>query len=165
MKESKHLPIFGVGPLYVITIFIITGLFLTLNYLNLLDSGIFKVLKIPFIILAVLLILIGIIMWILAVFKVKIDKQILENKLATNGIYGLSRNPIYAAFLIINSGILLITYNLYLLILPFFYYLFLTVLLIHTEEKWCLDKFGAEYISYMKKVNRIIPLPKIKKIR
>ena len=163
MKNNKHLPIFGVGPFYVITIFIITIIFLTLNYLDLISSGRFIALKIPFIIIGVILIILGIIMWTIAVFKDKIDKSILNNSLCKTGVYSLSRNPIYSAFLIINTGILLFTYNLYLLVLPFVYYFFLTILIIHTEEKWCINEFKNEYLSYMKKVNRIIPLPRRKK--
>jgi protein-S-isoprenylcysteine O-methyltransferase Ste14 len=35
----------------------------------------------------------------------------------------------------------------------------MTVILIHTEEKWLTDLYGAEYEEYRKRVNRLIPRP------
>jgi hypothetical protein len=46
---------------------------------------------------------------------------------------------------------------LYLLLLPFLFWAFLTVLMQCTEEKWLKEKFGEEYTEYAKKVNRVIP--------
>lgn len=50
--------------------------------------------------------------------------------------------------------------NLYLLILPFLYWILLTVFMINTEEKWLLKVYGEEYKNYCKKVNRCIPIKK-----
>lgn len=47
--------------------------------------------------------------------------------------------------------------NYILLVLPFFFWIFLTVLMKNTEEKWLREKFGKEYIDYCKDVNRVIP--------
>ena len=78
----------------------------------------------------------------------------------TTGIYSYTRNPIYSAFTILSLGLILIANNYFLLILPVLYYLFLTVLMILTEEKWLKEVFGSEYEEYKKKVNRIIPIKK-----
>ena len=134
-KEKKgKLPVFGVGPIYVIVCFLI-GMTL----------------------LGILFILGGLGLWIKAVLLQKIGEEIKRGKLITDGVYSLVRNPIYSAFLFVFTGILCLFYNLYLLLLPFLFWLFLTVLMQCTEEKWLKEKFGEEYTEYAKKVNRVIP--------
>ncbi len=77
--------------------------------------------------------------------------------LAPSGVYALVRNPIYSAFLSVCTGTLMIYGNLWLLILPVLYWLFLTVLMKCTEEKWVKNLYGAEYDEYCRRVNRCIP--------
>mgnify|MGYP001643271893 CR=1 FL=1 len=108
-------------------------------------------------IIGILCIFIGIGLWISAVVNSRISKNIKELKLVTTGVFAIVRNPIYSAFLFLFTGILLFTRNLYLLIFPIIFWIYLTYLLKETEEKWLKDKFKEEYQKYMKKVNRIIP--------
>lgn len=107
--------------------------------------------------IGIVLILVGIILWIKSVIFQKISEEIKSGHLVTCGIYSIVRNPIYSAFTFIFTGILLIASNLYLLIIPFIFWLYLTILLKFTEEKWLKEKFGEEYILYCKRVNRVIP--------
>ena len=72
-------------------------------------------------------------------------------------MYALVRNPIYSAFLFFCTGALTIYGNLWLLTLPVLYWLFLTLLMKRTEEKWLKNLYGAEYEEYCRKVNRCIP--------
>ncbi len=155
MKENKHLSVLGVGPLYVISILILTIIALILNQLNVVYK--IKVLNKFLIILAIISILIAISLWVSAVLFSKVKTKIKENTLVTTGVYSVVRNPIYSAFLFLFTGILLFTRNLYLLIFPIIFWIYLTYLLKETEEKWLKDKFKEEYQKYMKKVNRIIP--------
>lgn len=155
MKENKHLSVLGVGPLYVISILILTIIALILNQLNVVYK--IKVLNKFLIILAIISILIAISLWVSAVLFSKVKTKIKENTLVTTGVYSIVRNPIYSAFLFLFTGILLFTRNLYLLIFPVIFWIYLTYLLKETEEKWLKDKFKEEYQKYMKKVNRIIP--------
>lgn len=155
MKENKHLSVLGVGPLYVISILILTIIALILNQLNVVYK--IKVLNKFLIILAIISILIAISLWVSAVLFSKVKTKIKENILVTTGVYSIVRNPIYSAFLFLFTGILLFTRNLYLLIFPIIFWIYLTYLLKETEEKWLKDKFKEEYQKYMKKVNRIIP--------
>lgn len=104
-----------------------------------------------------MLIFIGVALWIYAVLIQRISKEISSGHLVTIGIYSIVRNPIYLAFLCVCTGILVTAHNVYLLIIPVVLYIFLTVLMKQTEEKWLLDKFGSEYIEYCKHVNRVIP--------
>lgn len=159
-QNKKHLPMYGVGPLYVSIILITTIIFIFLSYLNYIPIYNIKELSASIIMLGIILIIVSIYMWCKAVIKDNIDKYIIKNKLLTTGIYSYTRNPIYSAFTILSLGLILIANNYYLLFLPVLYYLFLTVLMILTEEKWLKEAFGFEYEEYKKKVNRIIPIKK-----
>ena len=63
----------------------------------------------------------------------------------------------YLSFPIIKMVLLMIYGNLWLLILPVLYWLFLTVLMKCTEEKWLKNLYGMEYEEYCRRVNRCIP--------
>ena len=158
MKSQEFkMPIFGVGPIYVITCLILTiaGICLHLNgyiYQGEIIKG-----KIFFIIAAIFMILLGIYLWIQAVIVQKINKKVTEKKLITTGVYSIVRNPVYSAFIFIFTGLLLFTANYILLIFPFIFWAFLTILMKNTEEKWLKNDFGEEYEVYLKQVNRVIP--------
>lgn len=154
MKDK--LPVYGVGPIYGIGISAISVIMIILAK-ALFKSGSIAGLKIPFFIFGIIFILSGVAVWISAVIIAKIDDGIKSNTLVTHGIYAYCRNPIYTAVTFVNVGALLIANNLWLLILPFGYWAFLTVLMKHTEEKWLLDMFGRQYTDYCKTVNRCIP--------
>jgi len=156
--KRKHLPVFGVGPMIVCVMMIleIIGIILVRRMRGL-DSGEISVLKIPFFILGMIFIGLGITLWCLANFKSKIDVNIKSNSLVTSGVYGMVRNPIYAGIAIALTGILLLFNNLWLLVLPVIFWLWMTVILKMTEEKWLLDLYGQEYVEYCKRVNRCIP--------
>lgn len=160
MKDGKeHLPLFGPGPAYVAVIISLTAAGLLLPRFGRLKSGYIPALRIPFYILAVLLILSGAALWVQAVLRDKIDASILQNRLVTGGVYAWVRNPIYSAFLLICAGALLFACNLWLLLLPVAFWTFLTVLMKHTEEKWLKDTYGADYAAYCRRTNRCIPRP------
>ena len=157
---KRNLPMYGVGPLYVFIILVTTIIFIVLSHFNCIPSYNIKKLTIPLMIMGIILIVLSVYMWYVAVIKNKVDKYISKGKLLTTGIYSYTRNPIYSAFTILSLGLILIANNYYLLILPFAYWLFLTILMILTEEKWLKEKFGKEYEEYKKKVNRCIPIKK-----
>jgi len=155
-KEFK-MPVFGVGPVYVITCLILTIGGICFHLKGYLYQGELREGKIFFIIGGIVLILLGIYLWIQAVMVQKINKKVKENKLITKGVYALVRNPVYSAFIFIFTGLLLFTANYILLILPFVFWAFLTILMKNTEEKWLKNEFGKEYEEYLKEVNRVIP--------
>jgi hypothetical protein len=158
MKNNESaLPIFGLGPVYVISCLILTIVGLILKNYKLLSAGDIPSIKIPMMIVGVIFIVIGVLLWIYSVVIQKISEEIKDGSLLTTGVYSLVRNPIYSAFTFIFTGILIMENNLFLLILPIFFWIYLTVLLKLTEEKWLLEKFGEEYVSYCRCVNRIIP--------
>lgn len=156
-KNSGHLPMFGVGPFYVWVIAILTGIAVLLD-----RTGVLPAVRptwglLLFIVLGAALIISGTALWIKAVLIDKLDKNIEENRLLTNGAYAIVRNPIYTAFALICSGALLINGNVLTFFLPLLYWLFMTVLIKNTEEKWLSERYGSEYEAYCRRVNRCIP--------
>jgi protein-S-isoprenylcysteine O-methyltransferase Ste14 len=72
-----------------------------------------------------------------------------------NGIYGLSRNPMYLSYFICFIGCALLTQSwiLFGIVLVF---QISSHWIILSEERWCVEKFGDEYKQYMRKVRRYI---------
>ncbi|WP_341349316.1 methyltransferase family protein [Pseudoramibacter alactolyticus] len=103
--------------------------------------------------------ILGVFIWIQAVVVSRVDDHIKKNYLTTTGIYAWVRHPIYAAFMILCTGVLLMVGNAWFLILPFVYWLFMTVLMKNTEEKWLRRLYGQEYEVYCERVNRCWPWP------
>ena len=74
----------------------------------------------------------------------------------SDGIYGISRNPVYVAMVFIYLGVVFLFNSLW--ILP---PLILVLLVMHygvilREEKYLEQKFGEEYLNYKEKVRRWI---------
>ena len=156
MKKSKgHLPVYGVGPIYGVCIIAATIIGIVLSCMNVLSAGKYPALKIPFIAIGILISAIGLFVWFKAAFR--IDQYIVSNKLCTDGIYAIVRNPCYSGIMLMCTGALFMANNLLLLILPFVYWIAMTVLMKRTEEKWLYNLYGQEYADYCKKVNRCIP--------
>ncbi len=78
-----------------------------------------------------------------------------ENGINQNGLYRLSRNPMYVAYFIFFIGCVLLTQSL--LLLGFVLVFQITAhWIIRSEERWCIEKFNGSYLQYMKKVRRYI---------
>ena len=155
--KKNHLPILGVGPMYVIIIVVITIFSIILSTTGIIPIITFTNLQWIFILMGILCFVIGITLWLKAVIIDRLDEHIIKNELVTTGIYAYVRNPVYSAFMFVCTGVLLIYGNLILLLLPIIYWGFMTVLMKLTEEKWLTDLYGQEYINYCKRVNRCIP--------
>ena len=157
MKKQDHLPVYGVGPIYVYVIAVLTLAAVLLRNLAVFSSGKLDAVHTPLMVFGIILILAGIALWIYAVPISKIDDGIKENRLVTTGAYALVRNPIYSAAMIACTGVILIVSNAWFFVLPFIYWLFMTVLMKATEEKWLRDLYGKQYDDYCKRVNRCWP--------
>lgn len=161
MTQKEHLPLYGVGPFCGASMLVLFGIGAFLHFGGYLDSGKMKILQIPFLILGVLLILFAGWIWIQAVWIQKIDQEILKNHLVTTGIYAWVRNPIYSAIALALTGLGMLFANLWLLFLPFIFWIDITILMKLTEEKWLEERYGQLYLNYCKQVNRCIPwIPK-----
>ena len=159
MKKQEHLPMCGVGPVYGAVIILLTVLGIALTQSGAVPAVRYGLFRIPLTIVGIALILLGAWMWYSAVFRAKVDEHITGNTLAVTGIYAWVRNPIYSAFLLACTGALLLANNLWLLILPVVFWLYLTVLMKCTEERWLAALHGEQYADYCRQVNRCIPWP------
>ena len=157
MKKKEHLPLFGVGLIYVYTVAILTLLAFLCRNLPVFEAGKLTSIRSLLIILGSILIVLGAVMWIMAVIVSKVDDNIKKNQLVTTGIYAWVRNPIYSACMFACTGVILMIGNVFFFVMPFIYWLFMTILMKHTEEKWLRDLYGQEYEDYCKRVNRCIP--------
>lgn len=155
--EENHLPVFGIGPYLISIIGIVTITSFILSFYHLIPIYTIKELNMVLLILGLIFVVSGALCWLLAVFKSNFDENVRQNCLMTTGIYAYIRHPIYAAFLYISTGIILIGQNVFLFFLPVIFWAFLTVAMKRTEEKWLVDLYGDDYIEYSKKVNRFIP--------
>lgn len=153
----RHLPLLGIGPAYAGGIALMTSAAVYVNNRGILRAASFPVSRNIFFLTGGMLFICGIILWLFANFQSRIGDNIQKNRLVTTGIYSVVRNPICSAHLLVNTGVLLFTCNVYFLILPFIYWGYMTVLLKRTEEKWLRALYGQEYVEYCKKVNRCIP--------
>ena len=158
-SEQNHLPVMGIGPVCIAIMIACTAASIVPVTFGILTSGTVRNagLAVIFVIAGILFIAGGMALWGAAVFGARIDLTIKSNRLETGGVYALVRNPIYSAFLFICTGSLLCCRNWYALILPPLLWLYLTVFMKLTEEKWLAERFGEEYAAYCKRVNRFIP--------
>lgn len=155
--EKKHLPLLGVGPVIGMGQVIITVVTILICKALPTDFAGVGSLRIPFRMLGVWLILVGLYFNYSAKIKSKLFEHVKENKLVTDGIYRFVRNPVYSAILMGCTGVAFLAGNFLVFIAPFLCWIYTTVFLIRTEEKWLRNLYGQEYAAYCKRVNRLIP--------
>jgi len=92
----------------------------------------------------------GIVLCIMSVFSFA---RPADNDINMKGIYRISRNPMYVAYFICFLGCVVLTQSFILLIILLFFQISAHWIIL-SEERWCIKKFGEEYIGYMNKVRR-----------
>ena len=157
MKGKGHLPLLGVGPVIITGQVLITVIGVIASYSGYFDAGKIELLNIPLKIVGVGLTVFGFFLNYSAKRKSKLFEMVAENKLITTGVYSIVRNPVYSAVLLACTGAICISNNLFLFFIPIICWIYMTIFLKLTEEKWLMDLYGQEYIEYCKKVNRCIP--------
>ena len=106
-------------------------------------------------VIGILLLIIGIPIYLTS--GLTIHKYFNDGKLATQGIYGYFRHPIYASWIVfIMPGTVLLFDSLIGLSIPFFMYVVFKILIVK-EDKYLEERFGQDYIEYKKKVGEIFP--------
>lgn len=156
--------VYGIGPVFGLIALVLTAAGIFFRNRWIFSSGIpdNQVLKYSYLGAGVLLILIGLVIYWKAVFGIRIDDYIASQKLCTEGIYGWTRNPIYAAILFACTGALFISGNVYMYAIPVVLWILLTLLLKKTEEPDLFKRFGQEFADYYATVNRVLPKPPAK---
>lgn len=164
MSKAKHLPLYGVGPVIVGGQFAFTALVIILTRAFDFRFPAIREISILFKGIGILLIVFGLYLDLSAKLKSRIFKSVEDNRLITDGVYGIVRNPVYSDALLACTGAVLLANNLVLLIVPVICWLYMTVFLMKTEEKWLKELYGQEYVTYCQRVNRCIPwFPKKKR--
>ena len=157
MSERKHLPLYGPGPAFMVFSVVLSVSCILLSWLEALSFGRLEVLRTPLTIVGILALVFG---WYLnysAKKKSRLFEMVAENRLITTGVYGIVRNPVYSAMLLMNFGIVCLLDNLVLFASPLLCWGFETVVLKRTEEQWLAELYGEEYRAYCERVNRLIP--------
>lgn len=158
MKEKKHLPLYGIGPILCYPIAVLTAIGIILSVKGIIPGAVSNsIVNKVLVTIGILLIVEGVTLFFGADLNGKLQENIKENKLKTNGSYKFVRNPCYVLFLLGCTGAILIAHNILLLILPLLFWIEMTIVLNNTEEKWLKNLYGQEYIDYCKKANRCIP--------
>lgn len=106
--------------------------------------------------IGLLIYLLGVIIGILAWFDFYTTAV---DKLVTKGIYRFSRNPMYLCIVLIYTGTGISCVSWLFLVLTIIFAILSHVLVI-TEEKYCLKRYGKDYRKYLNRIPRWIGLPK-----
>lgn len=76
-----------------------------------------------------------------------------QSGLNVNGIYKISRNPMYIGYFMYFLGCVVLT-NSMLLLIALLIFQISAHWIILSEERWCIRQFGSKYVSYMNRVRR-----------
>ena len=80
----------------------------------------------------------------------------LASFLVTDGVFKYSRNPMYLGLLMIVISSSIFYLNIYSILTPLFFYLWINRFQIKREEIFLTEKFGKEYLSYKNTTRRWI---------
>jgi protein-S-isoprenylcysteine O-methyltransferase Ste14 len=88
--------------------------------------------------------------------KTTVDPRVPQqtSSLVSCGIYRYSRNPMYVGFLLLLTALACYLMSLVALLLLPLFVLYMNKFQIKPEERFLLQKFGAEYQSYCQQVRR-----------
>ena len=110
-----------------------------------------------------IILLIGVLILITPIFKFIKSNTTIDpirfkkvNKLITTGIYSYSRNPMYLGLLIIVISTSIFYLNIFSTTTPILFYCWINKFQIKREEIFLKEKFGNEFLSYIKKTRRWI---------
>ena len=150
MEKFSKIP-----PPFVVLILVVSTFFSSKNI---------DLIQIPFqTLISIFILSIGILVLLNPVLKFKKSKTTINpikfkkvNKLVTSGIYKYSRNPMYLGLLMIVISSSIFYLNIYSILTPLFFYLWINRFQIKREEVFLTEKFGEDYLSYKKKTRRWI---------
>ncbi|WP_066498283.1 methyltransferase family protein [Abyssisolibacter fermentans] len=96
--------------------------------------------------------ILGMILYIISIVQFAKPNQ---NGLNINGLYKISRNPMYVAFFLYFLGCSMLTGSWLLLVILIIFQISVHYLIL-SEERWCIKEFEEEYKNYMNRVRRYI---------
>lgn len=87
----------------------------------------------------------------------RLMKAYKSGKLLTTGLYGITRNPMYASFILITIPGLALVLNSWLILTVSIWMLIFFKIHIRKEEIYLAEKFGNQYKKYCRSVGQLIP--------
>jgi protein-S-isoprenylcysteine O-methyltransferase Ste14 len=120
-----------------------------------------QIIPVPWNILGVIPLILGIIINILADNALKIAHTTVKpfqesESLVTGSVYRFSRHPMYLGFSLILLGVAVFLRSLSPFFVVFVFMILMEILYIHTEEEMMGEKFGEAWQAYSRKVRRWI---------
>lgn len=153
-QREKRMTLLGVGLEFTIISITYTAIILALHFLWMSHFSI-PVPRVLTLLFGILLVVIGIPIYLIS--GLTIHKYFNEGKLATKGIYGYFRHPIYGSWIVfIVPGVVLIINSVIGLTIPIFMYALFKILIVE-EDTYLEEKFGEEFFKYKKRVGGIFP--------
>ena len=100
---------------------------------------------------------------LLVVALIALNRNYNRDQLATGGIYGIVRNPIYSAWVVfLIPGLVLLFPSWPLLLTPLVAYIVFKAR-IGREEAYLEERFGDAYRKYRSEVHELLPFPRPRK--
>lgn len=155
---NETMPIWGVGPKIMVPTF---GYLAVAGIATCLWPAVCLIRVVPYVFLVVpgvVLLATGVPMLVVAGLSVKAAYK--KDELATTGIFGIVRNPIYCAWIVLNiPGLVLLLRSWPMFLAPLLAYCLFTML-VGREEEYLQERFGQSYTEYEARVPRLFPLPR-----
>lgn len=98
--------------------------------------------------------------WVIGLAYIKrggLNKQVYADKLVTDGMFQVCRNPLYVGNALVLAGLLIVHNHPAAYLLGGLFFGFAYVAIVASEEAFLRNKFGAEYAAYCARVNRWLP--------
>ncbi len=151
----------GVGPSIVLAALSYAAIGAIMTYLWP-DTYLIRAIPYPvFLVTGASLLVIGVPMLVVA--AVALTRNYDRDQLATRGIYGVVRNPIYSAWIVfLIPGLVLLTRSWPLLLTPLVAYLVFKKRIVR-EEEYLEERFGDSYLKYRSEVNELLPIPRLRR--
>lgn len=147
---DNKMKITGVAPLIAVPTFLFLIITVIINYFTKPFFSITENDNVTLIYLGVALILPGVIM--VTACGRRLLKSFDKNKLMTDGLYKIFRDPMYVAYLIFVIPGICLLFNSWLVLTTVILNYVLYSTFIKREHKYLEEKFGAEYKEYLDKI-------------
>lgn len=152
--KKKQMTVLGVGLKFAIISIFFAAIIFAVHFLWMSHLTI-PIPRIVTQVLGILLVIIGVPVYLIS--GLSIHRYFYDGQLATKGIYGYFRHPIYGAWIVfIVPGIVLLINSLIGLTVPVFMYGVFKIF-IREEDKYLEEKFGEEFFEYRKRVGEVFP--------
>lgn len=147
---NNEMKITGVAPHIAVPTFLYLVLAIVLSYSA---NGMFTITQDGYAAIAVA----GVVMIVIGVLMVascgkKLLKSFNKEKLMTDGLYKIFRNPMYAAYMLFVVPGICLLFNSWLVLTTVIINSLLFFIFIRKEHRYLQEKFGKEYEEYLQKV-------------